>query len=53
VDDSAATAARKLSPANPLLPVTDHDRLVGVVGTGDVANAVALAMLGHDGRPGS
>jgi Zn-dependent protease len=51
-DEPAATAARNLSPATPLLAVTDHDRVVGVVGTGDVANAVALAGIsrGNGGR---
>jgi Zn-dependent protease len=45
--DPAATAARNLSPANPLLAVTEGDRLVGVVGSGDVSHAIALGMLGH------
>jgi Zn-dependent protease/CBS domain-containing protein len=45
--EPASAAARNLSPANPLLAVTDNDRLVGVVSAGDVENAVALSMLGH------
>lgn len=46
--EPAATAARSLSPANPLVAVTENQRLVGVVSSGDVANAVALGDL----RPG-
>jgi Zn-dependent protease/CBS domain-containing protein len=47
--EPASTAARSLSPANPLLAVTENDRLVGVVSSGDVANAIALSMLGQPG----
>jgi Zn-dependent protease/CBS domain-containing protein len=45
--EPASTAARNLSPANPLLPVTENHRLVGVVSTKDIANAMALATLGQ------
>ncbi len=49
-DDPASTAVQNLSPANPLLAVTDHDRLVGVVAPGDLTHAITLAGLS---RPGS
>jgi Zn-dependent protease/CBS domain-containing protein len=45
--EPAATAARTLSPTNPLLAVTENDRLVGVVSPDDVEKALALADLGH------
>jgi len=45
--EPASTAARNLSPATPLLPVTEDHRLVGVVSAGDVAHAMALASLGQ------
>jgi CBS domain-containing protein len=45
--EPASTAARNLTPANPLLAVTEDDRLVGVVSTGDIENALALSTLGH------
>lgn len=51
-DDPATTAARNLSPATPVLAVTDHDRLVGVVTPSDIERAVELAMLGRTDRPG-
>lgn len=54
--EPAEAAARNLSPANPLLPVTENDRLVGVVSPDDVEKAVALAELGRrspDGGPPS
>jgi CBS domain-containing protein len=44
-EDPAADAIRNLSPANPLLPVADHERLVGVVAASDVANAIQLSRL--------
>jgi Zn-dependent protease/CBS domain-containing protein len=50
-DAPAADAARNLSPGNRLLPVTEHDRLVGVVGARDVEKAVSLATLGHPSPP--
>jgi Zn-dependent protease/CBS domain-containing protein len=62
--EPASTVARTLTPATPLVAVTEDHRLVGVVSTGDVANAIALANLrqngnghrgdaspGHDTRP--
>jgi Zn-dependent protease/CBS domain-containing protein len=48
--EPAAEAARNLSPDNPLLAVTENDRLVGVVSPDDVEKAVAMAELGQPGR---
>jgi Zn-dependent protease/CBS domain-containing protein len=48
-DDPALVAARNLTPSNPLVAVTDDERLVGVVASSDVAHALALAGLGPDG----
>jgi Zn-dependent protease/CBS domain-containing protein len=50
-DAPAADAARNLSEGNPLVPVTDHERLIGVVGARDVEKAVSLSTLGHPTRP--
>ena len=46
-DEPASAAARGLSPTTPLVAVTDHDQLVGVVATRDVSHAISLATLGH------
>jgi CBS domain-containing protein len=46
-DEPASAAARSLSPATPLVPVTDHERLVGVVATNDIAHVLELAELGR------
>lgn len=50
VDEPASAAARGLSPTTPLVAVTDHDMLVGVVATRDVSHAISLATLGHSPR---
>jgi len=49
-DAPAADAARNLSSGNRLVPVTEHERLVGVVGARDVEKAVSLSTLGHQSR---
>jgi Zn-dependent protease/CBS domain-containing protein len=49
-DEPASAVVHGLSPANPLIAVTDHDQLVGVVATRDVDHAISLADLGNSGR---
>jgi len=49
-DEPASAAARGLSAGTPLVAVTDHDRLVGVVATSDVSHAITLASLGQPPR---